>query len=124
MKPSVLLLNRFTLTFAAIGLVALAWNLYVAANDDGHLSGRVVAADGAPVAGATVVLSRKTVTAVERVADTVTDSAGRFAFEHHGQYAVVLGARKSGIGSAPRRTVRLWFRDQNRDLAEPLVLSP
>ncbi|MEO8856010.1 MAG: carboxypeptidase-like regulatory domain-containing protein [Burkholderiaceae bacterium] len=119
-----LLLNRFTLTFGGIALATLCWNLYVAANNDGRLSGYVTTADGARVAGATVVLSRKTVTSVERIASSKTDAHGEFAFDHHGQYAVVLNARKSEIGSAPRRTIRLWFRDQNRVVAQPFVLEP
>lgn len=124
MNVARLVRNRFTLTFGGIALAALVWNLYVAANDDGRLSGRVTAADGSPVAGAVVVLSRKTVTAVERVADTTSGPDGRFVFRDHGQYAVVLSARKAGVGSAQRRTIRLWFRNQNRELSQPLVLEP
>lgn len=124
MRAPAFLLNRFTLTFGGIALAAVAWNLYVVAHDGGRLSGRVVAADGAPVEGAVVVLSRRTVTSVERVADTRSGADGRFVFEQHGQYAVVLSARKGGVGSAPRRTVKLWFRNQDRDLNEPLVLAP
>lgn len=124
MKYASLILNRFTLTFGAVALVALGWNAYVAAHDGGLLSGRVTTADGSAVAGASVVLSRKTVTAVERVASVLTDAEGRFVFREHGQYAVVLGARKTDIGAASRRTVRLWFRNQDRVLAQPLVLEP
>lgn len=119
-----LLLNRFTLTFGGIALAVALWNIYVAANDGGRLTGYVTTADGARVAGATVVLSRKTVTSVERIASARTDAHGAFAFDHHGQYAVVLSARKAEIGSAPRRTIRLWFRDQNRDIRQPFVLEP
>ena len=36
------LINRVTLTFGALALLALGWNLYVAAHDDGILEGRVV----------------------------------------------------------------------------------
>jgi hypothetical protein len=118
-----LLSNRFVLTFAGLALVALLWNAYVGMNDDGRLSGRVTNADGMPVADATVVLSRKTVTSVERVRETRTDAQGRFVFEHHDQYAVVLSARKTGVGSAPRRTLLLWFRNQNQELTTPLVLG-
>ncbi len=124
MKYASLILNRFTLTFGAIAVVALGWNAYVTAHDGGVLSGRVTTAEGTAVAGASVVLSRKTVTSVERVASVLTDAEGYFEFRDHGQYAVVLGARKTDVGSAPRRTVRLWFRNQDRVLAQPLVLAP
>ncbi|MGE0314610.1 MAG: carboxypeptidase-like regulatory domain-containing protein [Lautropia sp.] len=116
------ILNRFVLTFGGIAVVALCWNLYVIANDDGRLSGRVTTADGRPVEGAVVVLSKKSVVAVERVGSTRTDADGRFVFENHGQYSVVLSARKSGVGTMRRRTIALWFRNQNREIAEPLVL--
>ncbi len=117
------LLNRFVLTFGGIALIALAWNLYVLAHDDGRLSGRVTTPDGQPVADAVVTLSSKSVVAVERVGSVRTDALGHFLFENHGQYAVVLSARKSGVGSMRRRTVPLWFRNQNREISEPLVLD-
>jgi Carboxypeptidase regulatory-like domain len=122
-KLARLISNRFVLTFGGLALAALLWNWYVGMNDDGRLSGRVTTADGTPVADATVVLSRKTVTSVERVRETRTDAQGRFVFEHHGQYAVVISARKASVGAASRRTIRLWFRDQNRDLETPLILE-
>jgi len=124
MKYAALLLNRFTLSFGAIALVAFGWNLYVAQHDGGLLSGRVTTPDGKPVAGASVVLSRRTVTSVERVASELTDAQGRFEFRDHGQYAVVLTARKPEVGAAARRTERLWFRNQDRVLDQPLVLVP
>lgn len=117
------ILNRFVLTFGGIALVALCWNLYVIANDGGRLSGRVTTVGGQPVEGAIVVLSKKTVVSVERIGSARTDADGRFVFENHGQYSVVLAARKSGVGSMRRRTVPLWFRNQNRELAEALVLE-
>jgi hypothetical protein len=44
------LLNRFVLVPGAIVLIALIWNLYVATHDHGLVSGRVIDADGQPVA--------------------------------------------------------------------------
>jgi len=123
-KLRALLLNRFALTFGGIALIALAWNLYVSANDGGRLSGRVTTVDGTPVEGAVVVLSKKSVVSVERVGSTRTDAEGRFVFESHGQYAVVLSARKSGVGAMRRQTVKLWFRNQDREINEALVLEP
>ena len=119
-----ILFNRFILTFGGIALIALLWNLYVAANDEGRLEGRVTTADGRPVEGAVVILSKKTVVSVERIGSARTDAEGHFHFDGHGQYSVVLAARKAGVGTMRRRTVQLWFRNQNRVLAEALVLEP
>lgn len=112
--------NRFTLTFGAIAIVVLAWNVYVAFNNDGHVSGIVLDADGQPAADARVVLARRTVTSVSEIAETQTDSEGRYGFGTHGQYALVITANAAG-GAPERRVVPLWFRNQNVDVA-PIVL--
>lgn len=117
-----LAVNRFTLTFGTIALGVLAWNIYVAGHDDGRLTGRVVDAAGRPVAGATVVLSRKTITSLDKLREATTDDAGRFAFDDHGQYVVVLTAEKPGQGRSPRLLTRLWFRNQNLDAPQILTL--
>lgn len=117
-----LLLNRVTLTFAALAVVVAAWNLHVIANDDGRLAGRVVDASGQPVAGAEVVISELSLISLNVVARTTTDEQGRFRFLGHGRHALVLAAEKPGVGRSPRREIRLYFRNQNRDLAEPVVL--
>lgn len=117
-----LIRNRFTLTFGIIAVVILVWNIYVASNNGGRLEGRVVDADGAPVADAIVVLARKTVASVETIAETETDADGRYHFDRHGQYFLVLTAR-SAAGESERRMIPLWFRNQNIDVP-PLVLMP
>ncbi len=118
-----LLLNRFSLTVGVLVLGAGLWNAYVSVNDDGRISGRVVDQTGQPVVGATVALSRKTVSSVDSVAETQTGSSGEFSFVDHGQYALLLSATKADA-EAPRRTYQLWFRNQNLVLDEPLVLLP
>jgi hypothetical protein len=112
--------NRFTITFGAIALAVVVWNFYVALNDGGHVSGQVVNAEGRPVDGAIVVLARKTVASVEKVAQASTDARGRYSFDHHGQYAIVLTATATD-GQSERRIMPLWFRNQNVDVA-PIVL--
>lgn len=118
-----LILNRFTLTFLAIALIILLWNLYVLAHDDGILSGQVVDAAGKPVAGAEVVLSERTIVSLTPIANTTSDAKGFFRFTKHDRHYVVLTASKDGAGESARREVRLYFRNQNRRLAEPLYLS-
>jgi Carboxypeptidase regulatory-like domain len=118
------LINRVTVTFGAIAIVVLAWNLYVAAHDDGLLAGTVVGPDGQPVPGAEVVLSERTIVSLEPIAETTTDDQGHFLFTHHDRHRVVLTASKPGTGESGRLEVRLYFRNQNRELAEPLLLHP
>jgi hypothetical protein len=118
------LLNRVTITFGTIATVILAWNLYVLAHDDGILAGVVVDAGGAPVEGARVVLSERTIVSLEPIAETPSDADGRFRFTGHDRHALVLTAEKDGIGASGRIEIRLYFRNQNRNLAEPIQLSP
>lgn len=119
-----LLLNRVTITFGTIAAAILLWNVYVMANDDGVLAGRVVGPDGRPVEGAEVVLSRQTIVSLHPIATASTDEAGAFAFGRHDEHRIVLTAAKPGVGAAPRREVRLYFRNQNYELEAPLVLAP
>jgi hypothetical protein len=118
------LVNRVTITFSVIAIVVIGWNLYVVAHDDGILAGMVVGPDGAPVPGAEVVLSERTIVSLEPIAQTVSDAQGRFRFEGHDRHRVVLTAAKPGVGESGRREVRLYFRNQNRELDTPLLLSP
>jgi hypothetical protein len=117
------LINRATLTFGTIALIALGWNLYVAAHDDGILQGRVVDAEGRPVTDAAVVLNERTIVSLAPIAEARTDQTGRFRFERHDRHALVLTASKDGVGASPRVEVRLYFRNQNRTLADPLTLA-
>jgi hypothetical protein len=113
--------NRFTITFGMIALAIGAWNIYVSFNDDGQIAGKVVDAKGQPVAGATVVFWRETVTSMEKVAETHTDAEGHYRFHNNGQYALVLTARMANVQS-DRHTVPLWFRNQNVRVA-PIVVE-
>jgi hypothetical protein len=118
------LVNRVTITFAAIAVVIVLWNLYVVQHDDGILAGTVVGPDGRPVPGAEVVLSERTIVSLEPIAQTVTDDQGHFRFTGHDRHRVVLTARKPEVGASDRLEVRLYFRNQNRELEEPLQLAP
>lgn len=118
------LLNRVVISAALILLVVTGWNIYRAANDDGRLVGRVVGPDGAPAAGATVVLLEQAITTLVETDRTSTDATGAFRFDNHGQYTMVLAAEKPDVGASPRRRVDLYFRNQNRVLERPLRLEP
>ena len=117
-----ILLNRFTLVFGSLALLIAAWNVYVGLHDGGRLTGTVVDSSGRPVADATVVLGRKTVTSIDLLTQARTDSQGRFAFDRHGQYWLALTASKPGAGTSARRMMPLWFRNQDAALDRPLVL--
>jgi hypothetical protein len=111
----------------ALGLLVLAfglWQLYVHANDDGLLVGRVVDEQGDPVPGATVVIAEKTLELLKNQRSTTTDASGTFRFEGLEMVEFVVQAQKSGYEPTPSRSYHLYFRSQNFELPEPLVLRP
>jgi len=117
------LFNRVTVTTLLIALLVVGWNLYVVAHDDGILTGTVVGPGGAPVEGAKVVLSERTLVSLEPIAETTTGADGGFRFAKHDRHRVVLTASKDGVGASGRLEVRLYFRNQNRQLDQPLRLA-
>lgn len=118
-----ILLNRFSSTAAAILTVVLAWNVYVSMNNGGSLRGYVIDGIGEPLTGATVTLLRKTVLSVEPIDETITDASGAFAFENHGEYALVLTVSADGLTS-PRTVLPLWFRNQDVVIDHPIIFDP
>lgn len=116
------LLSRFFVVPATIAVAVALWNLYVSLHAHGLIAGRVVDADGRPVAGATVVLfAHDFVTQVEK-ARTSTDGSGGFRFDDNDLHLVQLQA-VDGRQSSARVTLRLWFRGQDRVLRKPLRLT-
>jgi len=115
--------NRYTITFGGMALLAGLWNLYVALNSDGIISGRVVGPDGRAVEGATVVLSEKTLLVSAARAKATTDGQGAFRFSGHTLYHLYLEASKEGVGGMPAKEYRLYFKGQNLTLREPLRLG-
>ena len=116
------LFNRVVITFALLAAIIIGWNLHVFAHDDGILEGVVIDANGRPVAGARVVLNERTITSLSPIAETLTGGDGRFRFAAHDRHALVLVADKPGVGMSERVEVRLYFRNQNRILKEPVML--
>jgi hypothetical protein len=70
-----------------------------------------------------VVLSERTIVSLDPIARTMTDDQGNFRFMGHDRHRVVLTASKPGLGNSGRLEVRLYFRNQNRELEEPLQLA-
>lgn len=115
--------SRFVIVPAAIAVTVVVWNIYVDLHAHGMLAGRVIDTSGKPVAGATVVLwAHDFVTQVE-TARTTTDAAGDFRFANNASHLIQLQAL-AGKDASPRVTVRLWFRGQDRVVAEPLRVAP
>ena len=119
-----MLASRYVLVPAAVGAVTIAWNIYVAAHNGGMVSGRVVGADGQPVEGATLILYERDLTSsfVERQRG-MSGSDGRFRFREHGSHQIRLEVIAPGGTRSPTHTIRLWFRAQNVELAQPLVVT-
>ena len=115
--------SRWVVVPGLIAAVALAWNAYVAANATGVIEGRVVDTGNRPIAGATVTLFNRSFITNDPRQRTVTGADGRFRFEANDSHAVQLEAESAGVGRSERRTVRLWFRAQHRELSTPLVVS-
>lgn len=117
------LLSRFFIVPAVFAAATGGWNVYVDLHAHGLLEGSVVNAAGTPVPGATVILSvHDFVTQVEK-ARTRTDADGRFRFNDNNSHLIQLEAQ-DGSARSPRITIRLWFRAQDRVVAQPLRLSP
>jgi len=116
-----LLLNRFALTLGGILGLALFWNIYVAANNDGLLYGQIVDANGTPIAGASVKVVGRKLTLSAPFGETTTDDEGRFSFEGVDEYSFVVSA-KLDDASSQGRLVRLWFKGQNYSVSPPIVL--
>ena len=118
-----LVINRFVVVPASIAVVILLWNAYVATHDHGVVAGRVVDIAGQPVPGATVVLWVLNFTTYVEKTRATTDAAGRFVITDNDSHNIRLAAEKPGIGRSARVPVRLYFRAQDIQLREPLVLS-
>jgi hypothetical protein len=117
------LFNRFVATVAIIAVAVGVWNLYVINNDEGIIEGQVVGPDGAPVEGAIVTLSERTLLVAQPRDKATTDSQGRFVFQDHRLHRLYLEAEKRGEGRVGPIEYRLYFKGQNMRLDEPLQLS-
>ncbi len=117
-----LLLNRFVLVPALLAVAIALWNVYVTAHDHGIVAGQVVDVAGRPVPDAAVVLWVLNFTTYVEKTRATTDSAGRFVITNNDSHNIRLAAEKPGVGRSARVPVRLYFRAQDIELAEPLIL--
>ena len=118
-----LVLNRFVLVPAAIAVAIVVWNIYVSTHNHGAVAGRVVDLAGRPVPGATVVLWVLNFTTYVEKTRVTTDAAGRFVITDNDSHNIRLAAEKPDIGRSARVPVRLYFRAQDIELREPLIIS-
>ena len=116
-------INRFVLVPAAIAMAIVLWNVYVSSHSHGVVAGRVVDSAGQPVPGATVVLWVLNFTTYVEKTRATTDSAGRFVITDNDSHNIRLAAEKPGSGRSARVPVRLYFRAQDIELRDPLMLS-
>lgn len=115
--------NRFVITFGAIAILVAVWNVYIAFHDHGLIEGRVVGPKGAPVAGATVTLSERTLLVSQERARTRTDAGGRFKFTGHRLHRPYLTVEKDGVGQFGPRQYPLYFEGEDLILKKPLKLT-
>ena len=116
-------INRFVLVPAAIAVAIVFWNAYVSMHNHGVVAGRVIDSAGQPVPGATVVLWVLNFTTYVEKTRATTDSAGRFVITDNDSHNIRLAAEKPGSGRSARVPVRLYFRAQDIELREPLMLA-
>lgn len=117
------ILNRFVLVPAAIAAAVAVWNVYVSTHNHGVVGGRVIDSSGQPVPGATVVLWVLNFTTYVEKSRATTDAAGRFVITDNDSHNLRLAAEKPGVGRSSRVPVRLYFRAEDIELNEPLVLN-
>ena len=117
------ILNRFALVPAAITVAVVLWNVYVSTHAHGVVAGRVVDASGQPVAGATVVLWVLNFTTYVEKSRATTDASGSFVITDNDSHNIRLAAEKPGVGRSSQVPVRLYFRAEDIELSEPLVLD-
>ena len=123
MRALRLLRNRFVWVPLVLFIVIAGWNAWVATHDHGIISGRVVDADGKPVAGATVHLWVFNFTTFVEKDATTTAADGSFHFTGNPSHNIQLSADKADAGRSDRIPVRLYFASEDFVLARPLRLE-
>jgi len=116
-----LLINRFTILVAVVLVASVAAQGYVAANDDGRITGQVVDESGDPVPNANVTLSPQTVAGVPDPQTTTTDENGEFEFQDGSLLEFTIKAEHGEIGASETQRHHLYFQGQNKEVT--LVLE-
>ena len=118
-----LLRNRFVWVPLLLFVLIAGWNAWVFTHNHGIVTGRVVDADGKPVAGATVRLWVFNFTTFVETASTTTAADGSFRFTGNPSHNIQIDADKPGAGRSERIPVRLYFAAEDRALKQPLRLE-
>jgi Carboxypeptidase regulatory-like domain len=118
-----LLRNRFVWVPLLLVVLIGGWNAWVFTHNHGIVTGRVVDADGKPVAGATVRLWVFNFTTFVEKASTMTEADGSFRFTGNPSHNIQISADKSDAGRSERISVRLYFASEDRALKQPLRLE-
>lgn len=117
-------LNRYTITFGTILLIILLWNIYVARNNDGIITGIVEDQYGNPVPQATVSLYEVgTAGLLFEPKNTETDENGRFTYTDHNLIEFTIDVSKEGFLRSEKKRYHTLFKKQNFELPEPIVLT-
>ncbi|WP_137290622.1 carboxypeptidase-like regulatory domain-containing protein [Natronorubrum halophilum] len=109
------LINRFTILIAVVLVASVAAQGYVAANNDGYVTGQVVDGDGDPVANANVTLSPQTIAGVPDPQSTTTDENGAFEFRDQSLLEFTIRAEHEESESETNR-YHLYFKGQNKEV--------
>jgi protocatechuate 3,4-dioxygenase beta subunit len=117
-----LLRNRFVWVPLLLLTVIAGWNAWVFTHNHGIVTGRVIDANGKPVAGATVRLWVFNFTTFEEKTSTTTEADGTFRFTGNPSHNIQISADK-GDARSERISVRLYFASQDRALKQPLRLE-
>jgi hypothetical protein len=118
-----LLRNRFVVVPLLLVILVAGWNGWVFTHNHGIVAGRVVDADGKPVAGATVRLWVFNFTTFVEKASTTTAADGSFRFTGNPSHDIQVSADKEGGGRSERISIRLYFASEDRKLRAPLRLE-
>ena len=116
--------NLSTIVFVLVvaSLIGV-WNIYISFHNDGFVAGTVVDTSGRGVENATVIIAEKTLEMLKNQQETTTDDQGYFRFEGIVMVEFVIWAEKSGYAEMKNRSYHLYFKKQNFQLPEPLVLE-
>jgi len=115
--------NRFVWVPLVLFILIAGWNAWVFTHDHGIVTGRVIDADGKPVAGANVRLWVFNFTTFVETASTTTAADGRFRFTGNPSHNIQISADKPDAGRSERIAVRLYFASEDRELKRPLQLK-
>jgi hypothetical protein len=106
-----------------VGVAIIVWSIYVRANDDGIIEGKVVDQNGDGVAGAEVLLQKKGYDILDEPIVTTTDENGHFRYEDTPMLEFVISAQKEGYhAEGERASFHRYFMRHNYELPSPLQL--